>query len=310
MRLFRRPPSTVRLSPWRLLWLVLSLFLAVRLYGGGVPGRVFAVEELPSVAYQEPEEICAIDSKEIGESSGLAASRRWPNVFWTHNDSGDKPRLFAFDTRGKIVGTVNLNEAQNFDWEDMASFTLDGEPLLLVGDIGDNAKKRPYCTLYLCSEPQSPGDGKLPAVRPIYYSYEGGPTDCEALAVDPVRREILFVEKRLALSSRVYLLPIPAKGDDDIQLATKLGRISVPIVTAMDISPDGLRAVVMTLGNAYEFSRRPEETWAEAFARPRRTIVMPTRRQGEAICYGHDGKTLFLTSEKLPTPLFRVAPKP
>jgi hypothetical protein len=33
---------------------------------------------------------------------------------------------------------------------------------------------------------------------------------------------------------------------------------------------------------------------------------MPRRRQGESICYGPDGKTLYLTSEQLPTPLWEV----
>ena len=37
-----------------------------------------------------------------------------------------------------------------------------------------------------------------------------------------------------------------------------------------------------------------------------REIGMPLRIQGESICYGPDGKTLYLTSEKLPTPLWEV----
>ena len=38
-------------------------------------------------------------------------------------------------------------------------------------------------------------------------------------------------------------------------------------------------------------------------------IVLPVRVQGEAICYGQDGKTLYLTSEKRPTPLWEVPVK-
>jgi hypothetical protein len=33
---------------------------------------------------------------------------------------------------------------------------------------------------------------------------------------------------------------------------------------------------------------------------------MPLRRQGESICYGPDGRSLYLTSEKLPTPLIEI----
>jgi len=61
-------------------------------------------------------------------------------------------------------------------------------------------------------------------------------------------------------------------------------------------------------GNAYEYRREPAEDWKAAFARQPRTIQMPARAQGESICYGPDGQTLYLTSEKTPTPLLEVAP--
>ena len=74
----------------------------------------------------------------------------------------------------------------------------------------------------------------------------------------------------------------------------------------MDVSPNGRRAVVLTYGNAFEYMRGEDETWGEAFSRKPREIVVLERVQGESICYGADGKTLYLTSEKLPTPLIEV----
>ena len=74
----------------------------------------------------------------------------------------------------------------------------------------------------------------------------------------------------------------------------------------MDISPDGLRAVVLTYGHAREYARRADESWSKAFARKERIIVMPRRKQGESICYGEDGKTLYLTSEGKSQPLWEV----
>ena len=74
----------------------------------------------------------------------------------------------------------------------------------------------------------------------------------------------------------------------------------------MDVSPDGRRAVVLSYGDAYEYFRRPEEDWAAAFARGPRLLPMPERQQGEAIGYGADGRSLYLTSEKRPTPLWVV----
>ena len=62
------------------------------------------------------------------------------------------------------------------------------------------------------------------------------------------------------------------------------------------------------LGPAFEFTRKPGETWKDAFSRVPRTLAMPVRVQGEAICYGRDGRSLYLTSERRPTPLWEVRP--
>ncbi len=37
---------------------------------------------------------------------------------------------------------------------------------------------------------------------------------------------------------------------------------------------------------------------------------MPQRNQGESVCYGADGRTLYLTSEFAPTPLLEVPAEP
>ena len=37
-----------------------------------------------------------------------------------------------------------------------------------------------------------------------------------------------------------------------------------------------------------------------------KTVLTPMRRQGESICYGPGGRALYLTSEKAPTPLWRI----
>jgi len=64
--------------------------------------------------------------------------------------------------------------------------------------------------------------------------------------------------------------------------------------------------VVLTYGNAYEFTRENGEACNMAFARQPAEILMPDREQGESICYSLDGKSLYLTSEKLPAPLWEV----
>src|SRR5215207_9736579 len=56
------------------------------------------------------------------ESSGLAISRRSPDILWTHDDSGGAPVLYAVDTSGRKRGSLRVRGVKNEDWEDMASF--------------------------------------------------------------------------------------------------------------------------------------------------------------------------------------------
>lgn len=277
-----------------------------------------------TVLYGPARELCKLASPVVAESSGLACSRRTPGLFWTHNDSGDAARIYAFDTTGKDLGSCLLGDVMAFDFEDIASFRLDKKDYLLVGDMGNNGRAATVQILYLIEEPpMDPGhaaaddaalddaapDRKAPVVQVINYAYEDDHRDCEALAVDPTSRTILLVTKQKQSGCWAYALAWPENDPRKVATARKIARLMIPPVTAMDVSPDGLRAVVSTYGNGYEYTRRAEEDWAAALARRPCEIVLPERIQGESICYGVDGKTLYLTSEKLPTPLWEVPVK-
>ena len=104
------------------------------------------------------------------------------------------------------------------------------------------------------------------------------------------------------------------EGPKTALVAKRIGALELRQVTGMTISRDGRRAVVLTYGNAFEYLRDAKETWGQAFARPPREIAVPHRVQGESICFGPDGMTLYASSEKRPTPLLEIpaalAPRP
>src|SRR5687768_17324164 len=52
-------------------------------------------------------ELGKIKPKELDEISGLAASRRDPEVLWLHND-GDSRLVFAASTSGDLLARVRL----------------------------------------------------------------------------------------------------------------------------------------------------------------------------------------------------------
>src|SRR5262245_20994043 len=49
-----------------------------------------------SAGYGSPVHLANLENQSVKESSGIAASRLNAGVFWTHNDSGDDPFIYAF----------------------------------------------------------------------------------------------------------------------------------------------------------------------------------------------------------------------
>jgi hypothetical protein len=95
----------------------------------------------------------------IPEASGIVKSRRYPGIFWVHNDSGNPPLLFAIRSDGRIVRQFRL-QVPNIDWEDIA---IDDQGHLYLGDIGNNGGALPVRMIYRIDEP----DPAAPADRPL-----------------------------------------------------------------------------------------------------------------------------------------------
>ena len=259
-----------------------------------------------AIQYAAAKQIATLANEDILESSGLAISHRSANLFWTHNDSGDAARIFAFDQRGRDIGTCKIAGAKAVDWEDMASFVRDGTNWLLLADVGDNARRRDTCQLYLVKEPR-PAAAAATVHAVFQFRYANGPRDCEAVGVDASANKVLLVSKSL-VGPTAFELDLPAEPTDATLVAKPLARLALPAVTAMDVSADGRHAVVMNYVEAHVYDRADGESWRVALRRPPRVIKLPHLRQAEAICYGRDSATLYVTGERLPTPLWQFAP--
>lgn len=83
-----------------------------------------------------PQVVCAMPSV-INESSGVEIDAN--GLFWSHNDSGGSTELFGFNTSGALVRTIDVTNAINVDWEEMAQGT-DGT--FYIGDFGNNSNNR------------------------------------------------------------------------------------------------------------------------------------------------------------------------
>lgn len=278
------------------------------------------------VAGAEPEFAGPVVAGSLGappnnEASGLAASRRTPNLLWTHDDSGGAAVLYAVGTDGTLRGRLQLKGVQQNDWEDLATTELDGRPWIVVGDIGDNEARRKHVSLHFVAEPTAAAlaaGGQL-AERPAFtlkITYEDGPRDCEAIAVDGTERAIYFLTKRNA-PPRLYrvALPSPLAGGEFmaklVGTTPHLAKVSasqgffgnflsqrLAMPCAMDFAPDGSAAVVVTYGETLLFPRRAGESWAAALAREPVRLAPHGLPQAEAACFSRDGAAIFVASEE------------
>lgn len=247
-----------------------------------------------------------LEDSEITESSGIAASKCQPDVYWTHNDSGDEAFLFAIGPKGEKLGTWRVPAATNYDWEDIASTReANGTCYIYIGDIGDNGRKREDYVIYKVAEPTVSPDAKrsskrspLETQRPesIRYTYPDGKHNSEALFVDPKTNAIYVVTKRFSGPASFFRLKAGAN------VAEKLGEIALPAVpngsvTGGDISPDGGHLVLCDYSAIYEFALTNGVSSDNFFSSP--PIIQPVgnRSIGESVAYSSDGKVLLLTSE-------------
>ncbi len=270
----------------------------------------------------------------VAEASGLAVSHREAGVYWVHNDSGGQPVLQAIVADGTARGAVWIEGVKNVDWEDMASFTLDGKPWLIVGDVGDNAAGRSDRILHVIAEPdaaalRAAAERGVPLLAKVAWSipvaYPDGPHDCESVAVDAVEGHIYLLTKRV-VPHGLYALPLRPKAGET-PVAERVGEVGafagadgaeemLPTPTGkyrgqptgMDFSADGTASVVLTYGEPYVYPKAKDETWAQALARPGLRLAPHGLPQAEAVCFGgDDGREILVTSEGRRAALVRYA---
>jgi hypothetical protein len=249
----------------------------------------------------------------LNEVSGLAQSRTNTGVFWVHNDSGDKPRIYAVGRSGAWLGTYTLAGATAVDWEDMAIGPApDGGSYLYLADIGDNAGRRPSVRVYRVKEPvvdadQSPVMETLSFVTAYNFVYDDGPRDAEGFMVDPLTNDFYIVSKREAAGNHLYRSVSPS--DSRMNTLERVGGFSVTGTTGADISPDGLQVLIRRYSSAIDAGSPPARAgsyWSRPDAsvslvtllgQPGQTIRLVTEAQGEAIAFAADGRGFYTTGE-------------
>jgi hypothetical protein len=301
------------------------------------PGFAFALALLlpaavaaGDTAYAPPELLALVVDPRVDEISGLAASRRHDGVLWAVNDSDQGSRVYALGLDGKVLGSFVVAHTRNTDWEDLAAFERGGKSYLAIADTGDNGGLREELAVVVVAEPELVDGAPPKRVAPAWtvrFRYPDGPRDCESVAVDARTGEIWLMAKK-RVPAQLFTVPLARPRHGEVRTARQIATVRhIPQptpeelakhpqfgryrgqITGMDLDPAGRRLAVLTYRDAYVFERRGDATWPEALLEEPTVLGVPVLPQGESIAFGRDGKTIYVTSERLPAPLIRVERK-
>ena len=241
------------------------------------------------------------ESNEIDESSGLVKSRQFENVFWTHNDRGDKARIFATTAEGDLIREVRISGANHVDWEDM---TIDDAGHLYIGDFGNNRGKnkndKENLTIYVIKEPNPLESDSASVLKRIHFKFpdakgfrdsQNKKFDCEALFWANGNLYCLTKHRRDKITK---LYRFAALQDNAHQILTKIGEFKIDgTVTSADASIDGTKLLVLCYEYVYLFEKpsNNDNYLAGKFKR-----ILCEGRKSEGICFA--GSDIFVSNEQ------------
>lgn len=230
----------------------------------------------------------------IDESSGIAASIRFPGVVYTHNDSGDGARVFAVGPDGKTRAVLELTGFVARDWEAIAvGRDPRGRPSVYVADIGDNLGGAwPNVAVFRFPEPSHLTDQGVRATR-FRMKYADGPRNAEAVMIDPRSGRLYVISKEW--NGGVYRAPKHLRANH-MNILHRVGDAPA-MATDAAYAPDGRSFVIRTYFSAQFYDRIGHEVT---------TSFLPSQKQGESVTYTRDGRTLLIGSEGKDSPVWSV----
>ncbi|MFJ2176724.1 WD40 repeat domain-containing protein [Streptomyces sp. NPDC087851] len=234
----------------------------------------------------KPDQSFTIKDSRITESSGLAASRLHPGVYWTHNDSGYGPQVYAVDSRtGETVATITMQGVGKP--RDVEAISLGSDGNVYVGDIGDNLNGTwDHVWIYRFPEPKQLRDATVRATQ-FTVKYADGARDAEAMMVHP-RTGRVYIASKNEDGGVLYEGPaeLSSSGTNTFR---RIGE--VPWVTDGAFSPDGEELTLRSYFSARAYA------WKNGRLGADHRVRAPIQRQAESVTYTADGSALMFGSE-------------
>jgi hypothetical protein len=173
------------------------------------------------------------------ESSGLAASKQYPGIIWSHGD-GSSRFLFSMRTNGLYVRSFPVMTSF-VDWEDIMA---DNSGNLYLADTGSDGAQRTHVAIHRVREPNPDKSRNVQVERSWYLRFPGQRKNCEAFFVLG-GRGYLVTKEELGGSVTIYGFAL-ANSARSI-LLERVTTVDVPgDVTAAAISADSNRLALLT----------------------------------------------------------------
>ncbi len=266
--------------------------------------------------------------RNLVENSAAVMSRRQPGVWFTVNDSGNEPLLFALDTLGANRGVWRVLDAENVDWEaaSIGSCGTTGAAAaascIYIGDVGDNNGRHPSGELYRVVEPdaiETRGAGTAGALKAelLRFRYADRPHDVEAMYVAPNGDVVLITKRELRdrngelRQALVFRVPASSWGQARPAVAELVDSLpivpsSVPfrLITDASLAPDAKHLAVRTYGEVYVFATDSLTGAVLHDVKPTVCDVTPlSEYQGEGVAFVAPSGRLLFTSEGRRSPM-------
>ncbi|MCX4725781.1 WD40 repeat domain-containing protein [Streptomyces sp. NBC_00440] len=229
-----------------------------------------------------------IKDPRITESSGLAASRLHPGIYWTHNDSSDGPYVYAVDSKtGQTVARVTMRGVGAPRDVEAISIGPDGD--IYVGDIGDNLDGSwDHVWIYRFPEPKQLKKEETVHATQFTVKYADGPRNAEALMVHPKTGRVYIASKNQTKGG-LYVGPTKLSASK----TNVFRRIDdVPWVTDGAFSPDGKQLTLRGYLGAESYDWKPGGGLGTEHE-----LGVPFQGQAESVTYTPDGSALMMGSE-------------
>jgi len=255
-----------------------------------------AAAALPAVAADPtpaPKKMFTIDDARIKESSGLAKSQKYEDLYWTVNDSSDSARVFGIDTDGDVKAVLKFKA----EVRDVEAIAVDREGTIYIADIGDNTKSRDMVEIYTIPEPDSLESAENVRYHRYDFKYPDGAHDAETLLVQPETNQ-LFIVTKSSKGGAIYSAPGTPSREGTNRL-TKLAAAPAGVFTDGTFLPDGQRAVLRTYVDVATVA------WGDD--KPTLVARGPAPlTQGESIAVGTADDTVLVGSEGANSAVYQV----